>query len=144
MFRVSLSPGLAWADSRSWEDVVKEVARHFDQPVHVDRYKRSIYSAVKSDPFLLACTTTDANVTRFHACERRFKCEGCRTFDERGKRVYNLEKMIVNVNMVEIKTAAWDLQHRDFIEDLRKAAVGEGAWPYNIVSPCKISQRLEN
>jgi hypothetical protein len=129
-----------------WEDVVKEVARHFDQPVgpqlscgahrqvHVDRYKRSIYAAVKSDPFLLACTTSDPHATRFHACERRFKCEACRTFDKQGRRLWNADRRVIHVNMVEVKAAGWDLQHRDFVEKLGRAALGEGPWPFNIVS----------
>lgn len=121
-------------DRSRWEDVVKEVARHFDAKVHVDRYKASIFSAIKSDPFLSACTTSDPHSTRFHACERRFKCEACRTFDKSGERVWNTDKRIVHVNMVEIKSAAWSLQHQTFLQALGKAACGEGPWPYNIVS----------
>lgn len=137
-----------------WEDVIKEVARYFNEKVgflchamyqlsyvcavvqvHVDRYKRQIYSAVRSDPFLLNCTTTDPHETRFHACERFAKCVACRRFDdESGKPVYNLNKMIVHVNMVEVKQVGWDSRRQGFMETLFKAAGKGGPWPLNIVS----------
>lgn len=102
--------------------------------IHVDRYKRSIYTAVQTDPFLLSCTTTDPSVTRFHACERRFKCDYCRTFDKTGQRSWNLDKRIVTINMVEVKSATWDLQQVAFREKLGRAACGEAEWPFTIVS----------
>lgn len=113
---------------------MKEVARYFDTQVHVDRYKSTIYSAVKSDPFLSACTTTDPHATRFHACERRAKCEACRSFNEHGDRVWNKDKRIVHVVMVEVKLAAWVSERAEFLDKLGKAASGVGDWPYNIVS----------
>lgn len=100
----------------------------------MDRYKRSIYAAVKSDPYLLDCTTLDPLASRFHACDRRAKCSECRRFDKKGQAVYNLDKRIVHVNMVEIKTAAWAIQQEAFIVQLGRAAVGEADWPFNIVS----------
>lgn len=119
-----------------WEDVIKEVARYFNEKVHVDRYKRQIYSAVRSDPFLLNCTTTDPHETRFHACERFAKCVACRRFDdESGKPVYNLNKMIVHVNMVEVKQVGWDSRRQGFMETLFKAAGKGGPWPLNIDIP---------
>lgn len=152
MFRVSRPPHhrVAILISR-WEQVVKAVASHFRSPVcsrtilahaqlitqvHVDRYKRSIYAAVETDPFLLACTTSDPSATRFHACERRFKCVECRTFDKSGKRVWNEGRRVVHVNMVEVKAATWDIQQVAFRDKLGKAACGEGDWPFNIVSWC--------
>ncbi|WVR03518.1 hypothetical protein IAU60_000509 [Kwoniella sp. DSM 27419] len=119
-----------------WEYVVQEVSRFFGERVHVDRYKRSIYSVIKSDPYLLACTTEDPYSTRFHACERIAKCVACRRFQKgNSKPVYNLDKRIVGVNMVEIKDASWSLQHQAFLEALSAAAVGEGPWPYSINVP---------
>lgn len=129
------------ADRHSWEDVVKEVARHFDTQVHVDRYKNSIYSAVRSDPFLSACTTTDPSATRFHACERWAKCEACRTFNAQGDRVWNKGKRVVHVNMVEVKSASWVLEREAFVRTLTSAAIGEGDWPFNIVS-CHLYRRV--
>lgn len=105
-----------------------------DNQVHVDRYKRNIYTAVKSDPFLLACTTLDPLASRFHACDRRSKCSECRRFNKQGQPVYNLDKRVVHVNMVEIKTAAWAIQQEAFLGQLARAATGEGDWPFNIVS----------
>ena len=130
---------------------MKEVARQFNslvrmghsqssvssqaqQQVHVDRYKKAIYDAVQSDPFLSSCTTVDASASRFHACERRAKCSECRTFDKTGQRIWNTTKRIVHVNMVEIKTASWDVDRREFSARLGRAAAGEGDWPFNIVS----------
>ncbi|WVO23495.1 uncharacterized protein IAS62_004850 [Cryptococcus decagattii] len=119
-----------------WEDVIKEVARYFNERVHVDRYKSQIYSAIRSDPFLLNCTTTDPFETRFHACERFAKCAACRRFDgESGKPVYNLDKMIVHVNMVEMKQVGWDSRRQGFMETLFKAARKGGPWPFNIDIP---------
>jgi hypothetical protein len=48
---------------------------------------------------------------------------------------WNLDKRIVHVNMVEIKGASWDSERDEFLQKLGKAAIGEGDWPYNIVSP---------
>lgn len=144
-----------------WEDVIKEVARYFNEKVgfcchsmyqlsyanaviqvHVDRYKSQIYSAIRSDPFLLNCTTTDPLETRFHACERFAKCVACRRFDdESGKPVYNLDKMIVHVNMVEVKQVGWDSRRQGFMETLFKAARKGGPWPFNIVSLSHIFTR---
>ncbi|KAE8543178.1 hypothetical protein D1P53_000665 [Cryptococcus gattii VGV] len=119
-----------------WEDVIKEVARYFNEKVHVDRYKSQIYSAIRSDPFLLNCTTIDPLETRFHACERFAKCIACRRFDdESGKPVYNLDKMIVHVNMVEVKQVGWDSRRQGFMETLFKAARKGGPWPVNIDIP---------
>ncbi|KAK6905298.1 hypothetical protein I204_05244 [Kwoniella mangroviensis CBS 8886] len=119
-----------------WEYVVKEVARYLNEPVHVDRYKRSIYTAIETDPYLLMCTTTDAHSTRFHACERTHKCMACRRFESGNRKpVYNLDKRIVSVNMVEVKEASWAMEHQDFLDRLGKAALGEGPWPYNINVP---------
>jgi hypothetical protein len=82
----------------------------------------------------LACTTDDPAVTRFHACERRFKCERCRTFNKQGQRKWNADKLIVHVNMVEVKTAAWDVEQKAFREKLQMATDGKASWPFNIVS----------
>ncbi|RXK36735.1 hypothetical protein M231_05970 [Tremella mesenterica] len=117
-----------------WEGAIKAIARYFRTPIHVDRYKRSIYSAVETDPFLLACTTNDPNCTRFHACERKVKCVACRTYEGQN-RVWNIDKRIVHVNFVEIKSAEWDMRHKEFLERLSLAAVGETLWPLNIESP---------
>ncbi|WVF66125.1 hypothetical protein IAT40_000864 [Kwoniella sp. CBS 6097] len=119
-----------------WEFVIREVSRYFGELIHIDRYKHSIYKAVETDPYLLACTTTDSTATRFHACERLAKCTECRRFKKGySKPVYNLDKRIVNVNMVEIKEARWPLEHSTFLESLGRAAVGEGPWPYAINVP---------
>jgi hypothetical protein len=117
---------------------VTSVARHFDSLVHVDRYKASIYSAIRSDSFLSACTTTDQTLTRFHACERRAKCETCRAYDA-DKRVWNKDKLVVHVNMVEVKLATWTFERKQFLERLHMARERKAPWPTNIVSQDKHS-----
>lgn len=130
--------------------MIKEVARHFGTKVSaslssyrmsangnqvlVDRYKRELYEAVQTDPFLTACTTISLGETRFHACERAARCVDCRKFAKGQGRVYNTDKLIVDVVMVEVKQASWEVEHREFLDKLGKAATGEGAWPYQIVS----------
>ncbi|ODO02074.1 hypothetical protein L198_02805 [Cryptococcus wingfieldii CBS 7118] len=118
-----------------WEQVIKEVARFFNDKVHVDSYKSDIYKSITTDPFLSRCTTQDHTATRFHACERFVKCPACRRFNEEGAAVYNLDKRIVHVNMVEVKMAEWDTRRGEFMRVLDRAAMGKGHWPYNIDIP---------
>ena len=108
----------------------------------MDRYKHHIYKAVRSDPFLSACTTLDHAATRFHACERRAKCPTCIKFDKNGQLTHNIDKLVVSVNMVEVKSAAWEIDKKNFLDRLGKAACGEGDWPYNIVSCLNVHPRL--
>jgi hypothetical protein len=42
--------------------------------IHVDRYKFDIYNQI-SDPFLKSLVTLDSLSTRFHACERKNRCD---------------------------------------------------------------------
>lgn len=141
-------PGTVQLNPR-WEDVVKEVARSFDTlvgsrtgcriglaniQVHVDRYKHIIYKSVKSDPFLFACTTLDPTATRFHACDRFAKCDECIKYDNETKRTLNRDKNIVNVHMVEVKSASWEMDKREYMNQLASAACGEGELPYLLVS----------
>lgn len=102
--------------------------------VYVDQYKNSIYRSVKSDPFLSRCTTLDPRATRFHACERKHRCEECRVTDFTGQRIWNRDKLVVMVMMQEEKSAAWEVERREFLNKLGRAAKGEGAWPEQIVS----------
>jgi hypothetical protein len=52
-----------------YEDILRAIAYHFQSQIHVDRYKRSVYSHI-ADPFMRSLTTLDASKTRVHACER--------------------------------------------------------------------------
>ena len=117
-----------------WEDIIKEVARHFNTLVHVDRYKASIFKGLTTDKYLAACITEDHTATRFHACERKHKCPSCILFNKEGEKVYNLDKRIVAVNPVEIKSPQYMVERKAFLDALGKAALGEGLWPLNIVS----------
>lgn len=100
----------------------------------MDRYKGELFTSIKSDPFLSSCITLDPAKSRFHACERAARCVDCRKFGKGPGRIYNSDKLIVDVVMVEVKQASWDMEHRDFLDKLGKAALGEGPWPYQIVS----------
>lgn len=100
-----------------------------DQQVLVDRYKRGIYNAIQSDPFLAQCTTEDADSTRFHACERWFRCDMCKNGKDSGK-----GRLVVQVKMVEVCSTAWDEYEQQFLVNLGNAARGEGPWPTEIVS----------
>ena len=124
-----------------WEDILKRVSSAFDMPVSrrlhlpialltacqvcVDRYKQSVYKAVHSDPELLACTTRDPHATRLHACERYDRCLVCG---------WRSSKMVVNVAMVEVKAADYEITKAAFLAQLGDAACGEGDWPTTIVS----------
>lgn len=112
-----------------------------DNQVHVDRYKRSIYGAVQSDPFLLRCTTMDPKATRFHACDRYNRCEQCDS-----RKSFAAKKPAVQVTMVEVKSAAYELHQQEFLRELNQAALGEGQWPREIVSQIlscvKLKQQL--
>ncbi|WOO84707.1 5' exonuclease Apollo [Vanrija pseudolonga] len=115
-----------------WEDIVKEVARYFGTVVHVDRYKRSIYKAIASDPSLLKCTTESWETTRFHACERLARCPMCRSGTPAGQAG---NKLIVQVVFAEIKTVAWDIRHQEFIQQLSHAVTDNGRYPTTIEVP---------
>ncbi|KAM0752271.1 hypothetical protein T439DRAFT_204649 [Meredithblackwellia eburnea MCA 4105] len=61
-----------------YEDMLKAVARAFNTSIHLDWYKLKIYHsrAIKAvDPLLSSLGTDDERGTRFHACERRWKCD---------------------------------------------------------------------
>ncbi|KAF8526751.1 beta-lactamase-like protein [Gautieria morchelliformis] len=75
---ISLFPPLTRFFINSWtwgyEDILKAIGRAFNSKIHVDRYKFDIYSGI-SDPFLKSLLTLDAVSTRFHACERKDRCD---------------------------------------------------------------------
>ena len=55
-------------------------------------------------------------------------------FNKAGEKVWNTEKRIVLVNMVEVKSASWELERKSFVDKLGQAAIGQGQWPNSIVS----------
>lgn len=63
----------AWTSG--YERLLIAVAMHFDTPIHIDRWKHALYRCYLSQQTMLRCFTLDATSTRFHACQRQFKCD---------------------------------------------------------------------
>ncbi|KNZ74955.1 Protein artemis [Termitomyces sp. J132] len=95
-----------------YEDVLKAISREFGSPIHVDRYKYSVYNHTY-DPFLRSILTQDPSCTRFHACERFHRCDYVAVNDESWQSQYNttsyLGKRVVYVNPVNMGSQSWDL-----------------------------------
>ncbi|KAG6872838.1 hypothetical protein C0995_006008 [Termitomyces sp. Mi166 len=95
-----------------YEDVLKAISREFSSPIHVDRYKYSVFNRT-SDPFLRSILTQDPSSTRFHACERFHRCEYVAVDNEPWQTQYNttsyLGKRVVYVNPVNMGSQSWDL-----------------------------------
>ncbi|KAF9038654.1 beta-lactamase-like protein [Panaeolus papilionaceus] len=91
-----------------YEDILKGVARHFQQPIHVDRYKYGIYQK-NSDPFLKAITTQEECSTRFHACERFDRCKQVAVNDDPFfiNDTSLTGKTVVYVNAVSMNSETW-------------------------------------
>ncbi|ORY88222.1 hypothetical protein BCR35DRAFT_301744 [Leucosporidium creatinivorum] len=66
-----------------YEEMLKGVYRAFGERIHLDRYKMKAYSSPAAnippfDPLLASLGTTSTSTPhRFHACERRWKCDQC-------------------------------------------------------------------
>jgi hypothetical protein len=62
-----------------YEDFVEALYDEFRQPIHVDRYKlaqfKHVYGLVGTERMF----TRDSKATRFHACDRNFKCDEVRS-----------------------------------------------------------------
>ncbi|SGY74718.1 BQ5605_C005g03378 [Microbotryum silenes-dioicae] len=59
-----------------YEELLKGLSRAFDEKIHLDPYKATIYRAISAtDPQLSQLGTTSTRPLRFHACERRWKCD---------------------------------------------------------------------
>ncbi|KAG6909517.1 hypothetical protein DXG01_017074 [Tephrocybe rancida] len=104
-----------------YEDVLKAVSLRFNSPIHVDRYKYSIYKRT-SDLFLASIITQDPSCTRFHACERFHRCEFVAVDDSPEESQYNttsyLGKRVVYVNPVNMGSQSWDLYLKETKERL--------------------------
>ncbi|TCD62352.1 hypothetical protein EIP91_006981 [Steccherinum ochraceum] len=88
-----------------YEDVLKAIARAFGAKIHVDRYKHSIYTRLKSEPFLNSIVTADPASTRFHACERFDRCDEVAV---EGRQAYTSKKRhVVYVNPVTMGKEKW-------------------------------------
>lgn len=89
-----------------YEPFLLAVAKHFKTPVHVDRWKYALFKSYMTQENLLQCFTLDSSSTRFHACQRQFKCDevwnggrGCFVFSSE-------EQQQIHRNSLKIKTAS--------------------------------------
>ncbi|KZT09201.1 uncharacterized protein LAESUDRAFT_542480 [Laetiporus sulphureus 93-53] len=99
-----------------YEDVLKAIARAFNSPIHVDRYKHAVLSRIRGDPLLRSIITSDPSGTRFHACERFDRCEyvsvdGNGVLSPRGvaATLSKTGKHVVYINPVTMGATSWDL-----------------------------------
>ncbi|KAL1682266.1 hypothetical protein EV122DRAFT_287229 [Schizophyllum commune] len=104
-----------------YEDILKAIAQAFNAPIHLDRYKFSIFKCL-SDSFLRRIATSDPAATRFHACERFDRCDHVAVDDEVGKPrkvISRLGKRVVYVNPVSMDEEKWDeylTEHKALLE----------------------------
>ncbi|GJE91637.1 hypothetical protein PsYK624_077870 [Phanerochaete sordida] len=101
-----------------YEDVHKAIARAFRSPIHVDRYKHSVYSHLEREPFLRSVITRDPRSSRFHACERFDRCEEVRV-DGRDSHTPD-GNHVVYVNPVTMGSAEWQAYVRHTEERLKR------------------------
>ncbi|KAH9825253.1 hypothetical protein DFH28DRAFT_20588 [Melampsora americana] len=138
-----------------WEELLERISLHFQTLIHVDQYKFDLYtlpSLKKHYPLLSTSITLDSKLTRFHACERKQRCDECQ--DERyqilsteqieiqSKEKESFKRRVVMVNPMEINDQRWfrievQLQYEiDLALDQEKINSSENdLWPSLIVSP---------
>lgn len=136
LLRYFPSEALIFLDSWTWgyEDMLKGVAKAFGTPIHVDRYKASMYGAFKSeDPFLDFVVTNEKEV-KFHACERFKPCHLVEEARKGRTEMGGGKTFLVWVNAVESSVEAWENYFPKMEQILKKARDGKGPWPTEIVS----------
>lgn len=142
----------------------------FPPQIHMDDYKIRMYT--KSDvsdydhrhssisqraPTLADLCTSTFHATRFHACERRWKCPHVRTdnqgcfdsvehltiWEERNRKALEAEgilarrgvrPLVVFVNPSEATPLGWKAYKNRIEAACRNAKTGKGAWPSSLVS----------
>ncbi|KAI5476728.1 DNA cross-link repair 1C protein [Pseudohyphozyma bogoriensis] len=141
-----------------YEDMLKGVAKTFNTKVHLDFYKQMMYSDVCQigvDPLLSEIGTQSTAPLRFHACERRWKCDqvwadgvGCYEFAEEylecleGKKRFKRPGSgegdggeVVYVNPSAMSRRAWEVykakleQRMERIRRVESGAVGRSESP---------------
>ncbi|KAH9815294.1 hypothetical protein DFH28DRAFT_1107760 [Melampsora americana] len=123
-----------------WEELLERISIHFQTLIHVDQYKFDLYtlpSLRKHYPLLSNSITLDSKLTRFHACERKQRCDECQ--DERIK-VYTLKRLKFNQKKKKALGDEWievQLQYEiDLAIDQEKINSSKNdLWPSLIVSP---------
>ncbi|PPR00245.1 hypothetical protein CVT24_005013 [Panaeolus cyanescens] len=104
-----------------YEDILKAISRHFQQPIHVDRYKHKIYSKT-SDPFLKSIITDEECTTRFHACERFARCSEVAVDDGpfHMNNISSTGKTVVYINAVNMDKQKWEEYCKETSDDLAR------------------------
>ncbi|MBW0506175.1 hypothetical protein O181_045890 [Austropuccinia psidii MF-1] len=141
-----------------YEELLQRIAIKFQTKIHVDPFKFEVFSQSnfqKHYPLLFQSLTLDPNQTRFHACERRWRCQqawgngvGCLDFEgweaEAEARCLGCQgKRIVMVNPWEITKPRWqrykanlDIQLLRASQSLGKISHGShDPWPAYLICP---------
>ena len=153
-----------------YEELLRAVAHRYKCRIHLDAYKSRIYakpsvaqhdtahsSIPLSYPSLDQIGIVDQEATRFHACERRWKCasvrgdgQGCFDVSIDAQIAWKrdnadtllkqavLEKQgraphLVFVNMAEATPSGWQQYRRKVEAQCEVARQGDGDWPSNLV-----------
>ncbi|CAH7669435.1 hypothetical protein BY996DRAFT_4568452, partial [Phakopsora pachyrhizi] len=140
-----------------YEELLQRIAIRFKTKIHVDEYKYEIYSQPNFKaqyPLLYSSATPDFNMTRFHSCERQWRCDqtwgngnGCKEFvdrdvqgDVKEKRAMCKRKRIVYVNPWEMTTSKWEMYYSNL--SLQLAALTkpgaknqDNQWPSYLICP---------
>jgi hypothetical protein len=106
-----------------YEEVLKAIARVFDEQIHLDRWRLQNLSCMRNDPLLQMLGTTDKGV-RFHACERSDWCET----------IWKNKDRVVIIEFVEEKMVEYAFKMKQVQGQIVKASSGALAWPKTLVS----------
>lgn len=158
-----------------YEELLRSVAQRYKCKIHVDEYKQRIFSketvsdhdadnssVPKECPVLADIGTSSCQTTRFHACERRWKCpltrgdgqgcfegaEGQLQWEKQHARALRAEAALaatgqlphlVFANPAEATPTGWAAYAKKVKAQCGLARHGLAKWPTNIVRPCRDS-----
>lgn len=154
-----------------WEELLRGVARKYNCMIHLDEYKLrafrkaavanhdTAHSSMSSNeyPSIDSIGTSSFSSSRFHACERRWKCPQVRTdngigcfqepemqkrweadnkeilADEEALTSKGKRPLVVFVNPCDGTSAGWSLYEPKISKQCQNALAGKGEWPKCIV-----------
>lgn len=156
-----------------YEELLRAIAHRYRCKIHLDDYKAKIYkqSAISHHDFehsslghdfpeLAEIGTPTFQLTRFHACERRWKCphvrgDGLGCFESEEMQVFwedehqialrqdellkrkGLLPQTVFVNPADATEVGWAKYKDRITAQCRAAKAGEASWPTNLVRSCR-------
>lgn len=159
-----------------YEELLRAIAHKYRCKIHLDDYKSKIYkqssvslhdyansSISKDHPPLAEIGTSTFQHTRFHACERRWKCphvrgdgQGCFDSEEmqaiwedthevaiRQDQVLKSRGLLphtVFINPADATETGWAKYRERITEQCMAAKEGRGEWPTNLVRLYQVSQ----